>query len=566
MSVRRVLFHLICMVCCTATLSLAAVPPVPKISSAPASVNLGTVKVGSVSAAKSVTIKNTGKSDLILGALTISGANQTEFLQTNDCGTLLPGGSCPVNVTFAPALPFGNKSASLVIPSNDPSKPSVTIKLSGTAPPPVISATPGSLNFGKITAGSASAAKKITIGNKGTSDLQVASVTVSGVNASEFGAAGSCGAIPKGGSCTIDVTFYPQAPVGTKTASLVILSNDPKKPAVSLKLSGTSSSPPGNGKIVLVTVNPLPDVTVGQTPSYLQTVVSNITPPSPPSIYTYSIDTLAVGNGVPTGMTLNMAGVLSGTPFATGAADVNGYQIPHLYTFGVCATDTLSRTETTPCPQTTITVLPLNLTVTVAGTGSGTVTPSPAGNSCGENCYEGFASGSSVTLTANPAAGSTFTGWSACPGTGPCVVKMSTSQAVTATFNQAATCSNGASDWPTCTLSSVNPASVTVGTAGGCSGGMVTGTFQVTAASNVSWTAVGDTPAVGGGTVNVSPKSGSGSGTFTVTITVVPQLPSSSYSNCSLTYKLGTLDNVYVTFSDGTVVGVTVYWTFIGVT
>jgi hypothetical protein len=190
-------------------------------------------------------------------------------------------------------------------------------------------------------------------------------------------------------------------------------------------------STPNTGSITLVTVNPLKDATVGV--AYAQSVVQSTTPAS---TYTYSIDTLANGNGVPTGMTLNMAGVLSGTPFATGATNVNGFQIAHAYTFGVCATDTVSRTETTPCQQTQITVQPLQLTVTLAGTGSGTVTPSSAGNSCGANCYSGYASGSSVTLTATPSTGSTFTGWSGggCSGTGTCVVTMSTSQTVTATF------------------------------------------------------------------------------------------------------------------------------------
>lgn len=193
---------------------------------------------------------------------------------------------------------------------------------------------------------------------------------------------------------------------------------------------------PSSGSIVLVTFNPLPSVTVGQTPPYSQSVVQTITPSS---TYTYSIDTLANGNGVPTGMTLDMNGVLNGTPFATGAADVNGFQIAHTYTFGVCATDTLSRTETTPCQQTSISVLPLKITVSLAGTGSGTVSPSRAGIPCGTNCYSGFASGSSVTLTAAPATGSTFTGWSgACTGTGSCTVTMNTSKTVTATFGGSA--------------------------------------------------------------------------------------------------------------------------------
>jgi uncharacterized delta-60 repeat protein len=75
------------------------------------------------------------------------------------------------------------------------------------------------------------------------------------------------------------------------------------------------------------------------------------------------------------------------------------------------------------------------LSVGKAGTGVGTVTSSPAGISCGSTCSAPFAA-ISVTLTASPAVGSTFTGWSGspCTGTGTCAVTMSTDHAVTATF------------------------------------------------------------------------------------------------------------------------------------
>ena len=76
------------------------------------------------------------------------------------------------------------------------------------------------------------------------------------------------------------------------------------------------------------------------------------------------------------------------------------------------------------------------LTVTKAGTGSGTVTSSPAAINCGTACATSSASGTTLTLTATPAAGSTFTGWSgACVGSGSCVVTMTASRAVTATFD-----------------------------------------------------------------------------------------------------------------------------------
>lgn len=79
------------------------------------------------------------------------------------------------------------------------------------------------------------------------------------------------------------------------------------------------------------------------------------------------------------------------------------------------------------------------LTVNKTGTGSGTVTSSPAGINCGATCSASFAQGTTVTLTAAPASGSVFAGWSGggCSGTGTCTVTMSAVQSVTATFNTA---------------------------------------------------------------------------------------------------------------------------------
>ena len=74
------------------------------------------------------------------------------------------------------------------------------------------------------------------------------------------------------------------------------------------------------------------------------------------------------------------------------------------------------------------------LTVSVTGSGTGTVTSNPLGINCGAICSATFASGT-VTLTANPGAGSAFTGWSgACVGTGVCNVNLNAAQSVTATF------------------------------------------------------------------------------------------------------------------------------------
>jgi len=81
--------------------------------------------------------------------------------------------------------------------------------------------------------------------------------------------------------------------------------------------------------------------------------------------------------------------------------------------------------------------LPLKklLTVKHFGNGKGTITSSPAGVTCGLGCRHSFPYGSTVTLTATPAAGSRFAGWSgACKGTRKCKVLMTSAQIVKARF------------------------------------------------------------------------------------------------------------------------------------
>ncbi|CAK0775093.1 conserved exported hypothetical protein [Gammaproteobacteria bacterium] len=79
------------------------------------------------------------------------------------------------------------------------------------------------------------------------------------------------------------------------------------------------------------------------------------------------------------------------------------------------------------------------LTVNRTGTGSGVVTSTPAGIDCGSDCTEDYAGGTSVTLTATPATGSTFAGWNGggCSGSGVCILTMNAATTVTATFNPA---------------------------------------------------------------------------------------------------------------------------------
>ena len=126
----------------------------------------------------------------------------------------------------------------------------------------------------------------------------------------------------------------------------------------------------------------------------------------------------------------------------------------------------------------TFTLKTFGLNVTKTGTGTGTVTSNPAGINCGTDCNQSYDSGTQVTLTAAPAANSTFTGWSgACSGAGNCIVTIDAAKNVAATFAlrtftlSVTTSGNG-------TVAS-NPAGISCGAGGACSATFNTG-VQVT--------------------------------------------------------------------------------------
>ncbi|MEJ2541853.1 MAG: hypothetical protein P8188_18115 [Gemmatimonadota bacterium] len=120
----------------------------------------------------------------------------------------------------------------------------------------------------------------------------------------------------------------------------------------------------------------------------------------------------------------------SATTFQTGPLGAGDY------TFRVQALNRFGNGG--PRVELAVTVAPdlFTLDVTVSGSGSGVVTSTPEGIDCGSDCQEPYPEGSTVTLTAEADAGSTFDGWegAGCTGTDPCAVTLDQDQTVTATF------------------------------------------------------------------------------------------------------------------------------------
>jgi hypothetical protein len=77
-------------------------------------------------------------------------------------------------------------------------------------------------------------------------------------------------------------------------------------------------------------------------------------------------------------------------------------------------------------------------TLTINKTGLGTVTSNPDGINCGSDCSESYNFGDEVTLTAIPANGNIFIGWSneGCTGKGECAVIMNDNKEISVVFQK----------------------------------------------------------------------------------------------------------------------------------
>lgn len=125
------------------------------------------------------------------------------------------------------------------------------------------------------------------------------------------------------------------------------------------------------------------------------------------------------------------------------------------------------------------------LSITASGAGSGTVSSNPAGIACGSTCSSSFNSGTQVTLTASPATGSAFAGWSGavCAGTGTCTVAVNTDTAVTAIFVPVFTLTTNTAGTGSGSITSV-PAGINCGAS--CSSTFSAGTMVSLAAAPAS--------------------------------------------------------------------------------
>jgi hypothetical protein len=213
------------------------------VTLAPTSLAFSSQAVGTSSAAKAVTLKNTGTATLTLSSIMITGANGGDFSQTNNCGgSVASGGKCAISVIFSPTA-NGSRSASLSITDNAQGSPQ-TVGLSGIGTGPAVKLAPASLTFSVQKVGTTSAVQKVNLINSGSAALAITSVAITGNNAGDFSQTSSCPLSPSTlasqASCTVSVTFDPTAG-GTRSAAVSVTDNASGSPQA-VPLTGTGAA------------------------------------------------------------------------------------------------------------------------------------------------------------------------------------------------------------------------------------------------------------------------------------------------------------------------------------
>lgn len=194
-------------------------------------VGFGTVEVGEIGN-KTLTIVNSGAGPLELGSIGIAGPAAGDYaFSLIGLPTLPPNDTRALAISFSPAE-TGERSAVMVIPNDDPSRPNFSVVLSGTGTGSplmevlfndVVVENNGNFDFGNVEIGGTGTAS-LLIRNTGSAQLSVTSLGFSGADAMDFATTILTANLVPGGSVAGQVSFTPTAD-GSRTTLLSIGSN-----------------------------------------------------------------------------------------------------------------------------------------------------------------------------------------------------------------------------------------------------------------------------------------------------------------------------------------------------
>jgi subtilase family serine protease len=216
----------------TLSLTVTAAAGNPVVTLSVTSLAWGNVVEGATSAAKPVTVTNTGTGTLNIGGIAISG----DFAQTTSskpCGsTLAAGKNCIIKVTFTPTQ-VGERTGTLTLTDNASNSPQ-TVALSGTG---AVQAklTPAAATFPAEKVGTSSPAKVFTLHNE--QSIALKSIAISTTGDFSVSTKTCTTSLAAKADCTISVVLTPTAK-GTRTGTLTVADSAAGSPQTA-SLTGT---------------------------------------------------------------------------------------------------------------------------------------------------------------------------------------------------------------------------------------------------------------------------------------------------------------------------------------
>jgi hypothetical protein len=214
----------------TVALSGTAVGASYTMSLSPASVNFGSVSVGS-SATQNVQLSNTGNSSVTLTQVAAAGSGISVSGIATPM-TIAASQSVTLTVKYSPTA-NGTTTGSVTVTNNQ--GVNAVAAVTGTAAQAGISLTPSTASFGSVVTGNTNS-QTIQIKNSGTANLTISQATITGAGFSLGGLALPQTLAP-GQSGSFNVQYAPQT-AGAANGSVSIVSNAANSPAT-VALSGT---------------------------------------------------------------------------------------------------------------------------------------------------------------------------------------------------------------------------------------------------------------------------------------------------------------------------------------
>jgi hypothetical protein len=203
----------------------------------------GEQRVGTRSPVRTVSILNRGEDPLTVLAIARGGLNGGEFAVAAPVTpfALLPGRLAEVRVAFQPAAP-GVRTGTLSVSSDACNAPTLAVALVGTGTVLDVAVEPNPIEVAGAPAGAEGPPTAVTIANRGDAPLEIAAVQLTGADAADFG----LGGLPE-----MPTTLAPREEVvatvrlrargpGPRSAALVVRSDDPDQPALTVPVRGVA--------------------------------------------------------------------------------------------------------------------------------------------------------------------------------------------------------------------------------------------------------------------------------------------------------------------------------------